>query len=130
MSMSALEQWELKLRQALDQVDLELERRYGEMLRRHPARPPSGSTASPKFDGLFSLTASFSMGYTTGNVPGYIIELRIMAASPVAPATRELILVDAAVLLPEAIAHAFPGRTLSLERRQDRFFLSGDLSLD
>ena len=129
MGMSALAQWDLKLRQALDAVDVELERRFGEALRRQPSRPPNGVAASPKYDGVFSITASFSMGYTTGNIPGYTIELRIVSASPVDAGTRELILDEASALLPEAIAQAFPGRKLSLERRGDRFFLSGDLGL-
>ena len=128
MSLTELEQWELKLRNALDTVDRTLEQLYSSQFPRHPNRPAAGTTSSPKADGLFSVTSAFSLGLATGNGPGYIIRLRTATMLPLSQDEQEDILRTAEKLLPEAIAASFPERHLTVTRQGDVFLLSGDLS--
>lgn len=128
-TLSALEKWELRLRHALDEVDVQLESEFSGRIALSPRRPPAGTTGSRKYDGLFAVNAMFSMGLATGNEPGYVIEVRVMSASPLDKTLREEVLVRAGELLPDAIGSAFPGKELSVERQKDRFRLTGDLTL-
>jgi len=129
MSLTELEQWELKLRKALDNVDAELEKRFSDKIARHPCRPPAGTTSSTKSDGLFSVVSAFSLGLTTGSGPGYTISIRVSSLMPLTDDEHESILSAAAILIPEALATAFPCRSFTLERIGDNFRLTGDLSL-
>lgn len=128
-TLSALEKWELRLRQALDEVDVQLESEFSGRIVLSPRRPPAGTTSSRKYDGLFAVNAMFSMGLATGNEPGYVIEVRVMSASRLDETLHEEVLTRAGELLPAAIENAFPGREMVLERQKDRFRLTGDLTL-
>ncbi|HPY89857.1 MAG TPA: hypothetical protein PLT23_03960 [Lentisphaeria bacterium] len=130
MTLTALERWERQLRQALDKVDAELEAKYGGSFRLRPNRPEQGQTANAKYDGLFSVDAKFSMGYTSQKGPGYIIEMRTASADPVSDKARQAMLKDAGIFLADALKDAFPDREFSLEMDGSHFHLSGDLSLD
>ena len=129
MSLTELEQWELTLRKALDEVDAELENRFSDKIPLHPCRPAAGTTSSTKSDGLFAVTSAFSLGLTTGSGPGYTISIRVSSSLPLAPEDHDSILSAAAELIPEALSKAFPERHFTLERIGDNFRLSGDLSL-
>ena len=129
MSLTELEQWELTLRKALDEVDTELEKRFSDKISRHPCRPAAGTTSSTKSDGLFAVASAFSLGLTTGSGPGYTISIRVSSSLPLTSEENENILAEAAELIPEALSKAFPERQFTLERIGDNFRLSGDLSL-
>ena len=129
MSLTELEQWEMKLRRALDNVDAELEKRFADKIARHPCRPPAGTTSSTKSDGLFSVVSAFSLGLTTGSGPGYTISIRVSSVTPLTDEQHEDILSAAAAIIPIELATAFPDRKFTLERIGDNFRLTGDLSL-
>ena len=129
MSLTELEQWELTLRRALDDVDAELEKLFADKISRHPCRPPAGTTSSTKSDGLFSVVSAFSLGLTTGGGPGYTISIRVSSVTPLTDEQHEDILAAAAAFIPDALAKAFPDRQFTLERIGDNFRLTGDMSL-
>ncbi|MDD4097593.1 MAG: hypothetical protein PHC30_02370 [Lentisphaeria bacterium] len=130
MALTALERWESQLRRALDQVDAELEAKYGGSFRLRPNRPEQGRTANAKYDGLFSVDAKFSMGYASQMGPGYVIEMRTASAEPVSDEVRKAMLQDAGAFLADALKDVFPDREFALEMDGSHFHLSGDLSLD
>ena len=130
MSLSALEKWERRLRQALDKVDAALEDKYGAHFRLKPNRPERGSTANAKYDGLFSVDAKFTMGYTSECGAGYVVEMRTASSQPISGMQREAMLRDAGELLAAALAEAFPDRQLAVNRDGSHYRLTGDLGLD
>ena len=127
MTLTALEQWELTLKTALDSIDALLENKYGPFLVRKASRPAAGKASNPKYDGVFGIDSKFTLGYASGSGPGYIIELLTGSASPLSPVLKSEILKDLEDALPEALAKAFPGRVLNVERVGERFRLTGDL---
>ena len=127
MALTALEQWELTLKTALDSIDTLLENKYGPFLVRKASRPAAGKASNPKYDGVFGIDSKFTLGYASGSGPGYIIELLTGSASPLSPVLKSEILKDLEDALPEALAKAFPGRVLNVERVGERFRLTGDL---
>ena len=128
MALTALEQWELTLKAALDSLDALLENKYGPFLVRKASRPAAGKASNPKYDGVFGIDSKFTLGYASGSGPGYIIELLSGSVSPLPSALKAEILNDVAEALPEALAKAFPDREFTIERIGDRFRLTGDLS--
>ena len=129
MSLTTLELWEERLSRVLSQVDTALEERFGGKYPLRRNRPLHGSTANSKYSGLFSMEAKFSLGYASGSGPGYIIEMRTLSAVPVSEEDRLLMLEAAEDLLKEALKEEFPEKALYLDRQEDVFLLSGDLSL-
>ena len=104
MSLTELEQWELTLRKALDEVDAELEKRFSDQIPRHPCRRAAGKTSSTKSDGIFAVTSAFSLGLTTGSGPGYTISIRASSSFPLTDEMHDSILAAASELIPEALA--------------------------
>lgn len=127
MGLSALEQWELTLKAALDSIDALLENKYGPFLERKASRPAAGKASNPKYDGVFGIDSKFTLGYASGSGPSYIIELLTGCVSPLPSALKSEILNDVAEALPEALAKAFPNKEFRIERVGERFRLSGDL---
>lgn len=130
MTLTALEKWERRLRQALDKVDAALEDKYGGHFRLKPNRPERGSTANAKYDGLFSVDAKFTMGYTSDYGAGYVVEMRTAAAAPISTEQREAMLKDVGALIAEAMAEAFPDREFAVNRDGSHYRLTGDLRLE
>jgi len=127
MALTALEQWELTLKTALDSIDALLENKYGPFLVRKASRPPVGKASNPKYDGVFGIDSKFTLGYASGSGPGYIIEL-ISGCVPSLPSIlKSEILEDMETMLPEALATAFPGKEFKIERIGERFRLTGDM---
>lgn len=127
MALSALEQWELTLKTALDSVDALLENKYGPFLVRKASRPAAGKASNPKYDGVFGIDSKFTLGYASGSGPGYIIELLTGSVTPLPPVMKAEILEDLEKMLPEVLATSFPGKELKIERIGERFRLTGDL---
>ena len=127
MALTALEQWELTLKAALDSIDALLENKYGPFLVRKASRPPAGKASNPKYDGVFGIDSKFTLGYASGSGPGYVIELLTGSVSPLPPVLKAEILEDIETMLPEALSKAFPGKSFKIERIGERFRLTGDL---
>ena len=71
-----LEIWEKKLNVVLDEIDAELEKKFGAIFPRKPVRPPSGSAANPQYDGLFEVQSAYTAGFGSNYGEGYAVEIR------------------------------------------------------
>lgn len=127
--MSSLEDFEDRLHGVLSEIDGALEERFGSRWPLHPARPPRGAAANPQYDGLFRVTASFSAGYGSKFGPGYVFRVEASTLASVPESERAAIEDEAAGLLREGLARAFPGRDLRVDRDVAGYKIHGDLSL-
>ena len=108
--MTTLEAFEDRLHGVLSEIDGALEERWGARWPLHPARPPRGAAANPQYDGLFRVTAAFSAGFGSKLGPGYLFRVEMSTLADVPAVEREAIEAEAAFLLREGLARAFPGR--------------------
>jgi hypothetical protein len=125
-----VEEWERRLDSILQDVDQELEARFGELYNLHPVRPANGETGNGQYDGLFRITASFTAGFGSDAGPGYVLTIGFATLEPVSAANRATIEQEAITRLRARLPEVFPGRTLSLIRDGAVWKIAGDLSLD
>ena len=123
-----LDAFEESLDAALASVDHALEAKWGGRWPLHPARPEAGRAANPRYDGLFRVTAAFTAGYGSEKGRGYLVRVEIATLAAVSDADRRAIESDAAGFLQTALADAFPGRDLRVERDGPSLKIVGDLS--
>lgn len=121
--------WEKRLKRVFDEIDAELEYRYGDLYPLHPARPARGQTANPEADGLFDVGAAFSPGFGSQTGPGYVVQVRMATLNHVPNEVYERIQNEVVKLLEEKLPQAFPARALRVSRDGDVFKIHGDLSL-
>lgn len=122
--------WEKQLKTVFDEIDHELEAKYGAKWMRHPARPKRGSTPNPAADGLFNVGAAFSAGYGSTNGPGYTVEIRLSTLQKVAEDVRDQIEQEVFQALQAKLPSAFPGKELTVAEDKGLIRIYGDLSLD
>ncbi|MBM4163004.1 MAG: hypothetical protein FJ222_00940 [Lentisphaerae bacterium] len=125
-----VEEWERRLDAILQEVDQELEARFGELYNLHPVRPANGATGNRQYDGLFRITANFTAGFGSEVGPGYVLTIGFSTLEPVSAADRATIEQEAITRLRARLPEAFPGRKLSLIRDGAVWKIAGDLSLD
>jgi hypothetical protein len=129
-SHTRLERWEHKLKAIFDEIDAELEAEgRGKKYRRHPARPPAGTTSNREDDGLFDLGAAFSVGIGSRHGPGYVLQARIATLDPVSPDAQKKLEDEVARRLRQKLPKAFPGVRLHVNRDGHVYKIHGDLSL-
>jgi len=122
-------EWERRLKAVFDQIDRELESRYGNKFLLHPARAALGSTADPSADGLFDLGAAFTAGFGSKLGRGYVVQIRLATLQDLPANLVQAIEREVLDRLKEALPRAFPGRTLRVERDGHAYKIVGDLSL-
>lgn len=125
-----LEIWEDALQRVLSFIDRRLEEKYGRLYPLHPARPATGTTGNPQYDGLFRVTAVFSAGIGSRLGKGYLFRVEIVTLSRVKPEVRAAVEEEAADMLRKGLKEVFPGRDLSVDRDNGVLKIYGDLSLD
>jgi len=125
----SVEEWEAPLEQLLIEIDHLLEDRYGASYPLHPARLERGAANNPVYDGLFHLTASFTLGLGSEYGRGYIIEPRLVTLEPIEPTLRTEIDHFVIAAMRERLPRYFPGRALQIEQDGPVIKLFGDLSL-
>jgi len=129
-SHTRLERWEHKLKAIFDEIDAELEAEgRGKKYRRHPARPPAGTTSNREDDGLFDIGAAFTVGIGSQYGPGYVVQARIATLDPVPPRIREKFEAEVIRRLREKLPAAFPDTILHVDRDGPVYKIHGDLSL-
>ena len=122
--------WEQRLKQVFDEIDIELERCYGGRFDLHPARREHGSTSSREMDGLFNVGASYSAGFGSQYGPGYVVDIRLSTLERVPETLRNELRDRVQALLIQKLPSAFPGRELHVDRERNHLRIHGDLSLD
>jgi hypothetical protein len=123
------EEWERRLESVLQDVDRELEARFGALYDLHPVRPANGATGNRRYDGLFRITASFTAGFGSDAGPGYVLAIGFATLEPVSAAHRATIEQEAITRIRARLPEAFPERTLCLIRDGAIWKITGDLSL-
>jgi len=124
-----LEDFEERLDSVLADVDRALEERWAGRWPLHPARPAAGEAANPRYDGIIRVTAAFTAGYGSEKGPGYLLRVEPATLENVPAADRAALEDEAASLLRDGLAAAFPGRDLRVERDGGPYKVFGDLSL-
>ncbi len=124
-----LRAFETQLKALFNEVDHQLEDRWGNLYSVHPNRPRRGETADPEMDGLFEIAADFTPGFGSEMGRGYIISLRVATLDRLAPDQFEDLMREAAGIVKELLPRYFPERTMQVVRDGKRFKIIGDFSL-
>lgn len=124
-----LHQWEKKLKSILDDLDEVLEDQYGHRYRLHPARPRRGRTASKSQDGLFDISANFTLGIGSEHGKGYVIDIRMVTLENVPDDIEEQIDELAIRHIRNKLHSVYPDKKLFVTRDGHIIKLHGDLSL-
>jgi len=117
------------IQQMCNELDIYLEDHFGSRYPLHPNRPKRGMTASGIYDGLFSTTAVFTLGYGSKNGRGYIITIEIRTLKSVNQTERDDIEASGIQYFKTLIPKYFPDRKLSVVKDQNVYKLVGDFSL-
>ena len=123
-------QWEKKLKYVFDEIDTELEQKYGHRFKLHPARSPEGATSNPEMDGLFNVGASYSAGFGSKLGPGYVVDIHLSTLQRIPKELKLELLHEVQSMLTEKLPVAFPDKKLFVEQEQKHLRIHGDLSLD
>jgi len=124
-----LHAWENKLKSILDDLDEELEDQFGHKYRLHPARPRRGRTSSKSQDGLFDISANFTLGLGSEHGRGYVIDIRMVTLERIPDEIEDQIEELAMQHIRKKLRKVFPGKQLSVNRDGHIIKLHGDLSL-
>jgi len=124
-----VETWEKKLKKLFDEIDDELEERFGAMYDLHPARAKRGATSNKEQDGLFDIGASFSAGFGSERGRGYVVDVDMITLDRVPVDVQMHIEELVAEKIREKLPKFFPGRELKVKRDGTVFKIIGDLSL-
>ncbi|MBN1464134.1 hypothetical protein JXA02_00130 [candidate division KSB1 bacterium] len=125
---AALE-WEARLDEAMRELDTFLEEQYDGKYVLHPARPAKGQAANPVQDGLFGVTASFTLGLGSTIGKGYVVDIKVVTLQPVDEEVREEIETLAQKKLTTLLPKYFPDVELDIARDGRVLKIFGDLSL-
>lgn len=121
--------WEKKLKTLFDQIDDNLEEKYGKLYSLHPHRAKRGSTSNKEQDGLFNVGASYSLGIGSKYGAGYVIEVRLVTLSRVHREIRSQIEEEVVRILKRELPRTFPPQKLNVERDGNVYKIYGDLHL-
>lgn len=124
-----LVEWEETLKKVVDNLDDVLEDQFGNQYQLHPARPVRGKTSNKSQDGLFSITAQFSLGIGSQKGKGYIIDIHLSTLENVPDEIYDKIEDVAIARIRQYLNVHFPGKKLSVEKDGRVIKLFGDLSL-
>lgn len=124
-----LQLWEKKLKSILDDLDEILEDRYGHHYHLHPSRAHRGTTSNNSHDGLFDITANFSLGFGSEHGRGYVIDIRLVTLQHVPDDIEDQIEEAAMLHIRKKLKSVFPDKNLWISRDGHVIKLHGDLSL-
>jgi len=129
MKHPQLRKFEARLHRMLAELDDLLENRFGQKYPLHPARARRGSTSSKAHDGLFSTTASYTLGIGSQWGKGYVIDLHLSTLSHVPAAVQHEIRSFALARIRSLLPEYFPHRKLQADPDGTLLKIHGDLSL-
>ncbi len=111
-------------------IDGHLEDMFGDRLSLHPSRMPRGKGSNPIYDGLFSATIVFSMGYGTQYGRGYIVNVGVSTLDMIDPELKDQIMNEAFHYTSEHYMDYLPDRKIQVVRDMGLIKLIGDFSLN
>jgi hypothetical protein len=123
------EELENELAKLCANLDNYLEDKYGKKYRIHPNRLKRGAGSNPRFDGLFSTSIAFSLGYGSKTGRGYIVEVDIRTLDKVTEEDRKQIDEDAFNYISNNLKLCLPERELSIVKDGNVMKIVGDFSL-
>lgn len=129
MRNELLENWEKELKQILDELDVILEDNYQGRFALHPVRPERGRTANPAHDGLFNISAKYTLGIGSKLGEGYGIELRLSTLQSVPADEKAAIQATAKAFIGKRLAEVFPHQSLKVDEDGTQLKIFGDLGL-
>ena len=129
MSGKLVDTWENKLKALFDEIDDEIETRFGSLYNLHPSRAKKGSTSNREQDGLFDIGASFSPGFGSEYGRGYVLDVDMLTLDRVPKEVQEHIEEIVVQLIKEKLPRFFPERELEVKRDGNIFKIIGDLTL-
>jgi len=129
MSHTRLEKWEGRLKKILDEVDDILEDQLGNRYRLHPARAKRGKTSNKSQDGLFNITASFTLGIGSKYKRGYVIDVHLSTLEKVSPEIKNKINKIVTNHINKKLPEYFPERELNIGMDGNIIKIWGNLSL-
>jgi len=118
-----LRAFENQLKALFNEVDHQLEDRWGNLYSVHPNRPRRGETADPEMDGLFEVAPDFTPGIGSEMGRGYITLDRLDHER------YEALMQETADIVKALLPRYFPERDLRVVRDGSRFKIIGDFSL-
>ncbi|NPE30393.1 hypothetical protein HNV12_21045 [Methanococcoides sp. SA1] len=130
MTKTRLEKWEEKLDNVLDELDDILEDQFGNKYRLHPNRPKRNETANKSMDGLFNITASFTLGIGSELGRGYVLKIKMVTLENVSDEVQDLVDEISMKKIAEKLPVIFPNRKLEIKRDGHVIKIYGDLNLD
>ena len=130
MTLTKLEQWEEKLDNILDELDDILEDQFGNKYRLHPNRPIRDETSNKSMDGLFDITASFSLGIGSELGRGYVLKIKMVTLEKVSDEVLTMVDDIALKKIAAKLPVEFPDRKLDIKRDGHVIKVFGDLNLD
>lgn len=125
----SVEQWEVRLDQMMQELDHLLEDKFQGVYYLHPARPERGETANPTADGLFNITAAFTLGLGSKLGKGYVVDIRLATLDSVSAQVRREVEAIALENLNRLLPQYFPDQKLNITQDGDVLKIHGDLSL-
>ncbi len=125
----AAEQWEARLDEVMHELDVFLEEKYAGAYTLHPARPRRGKTANPAQDGLFGITANFSLGLGSSVGKGYVVDIKLVTLQHVQEDVRDKIEAEAMQKLEALLPKYFPETNLRIAMDGNIVKIYGDLKL-
>ncbi len=123
------EELENELANLCRSLDNHLEDKYGQKYRIHPNRLKRGTGSNPRFDGLFSTSIAFSLGYGSKTGRGYIVEVDIRTLDRVTEEDKNNINEDAFNYIKDNLKVYLPERELELVKDGSVMKIIGDFSL-
>ena len=120
---------EEKMAQLCQALDNHLEDIYGDHYRLHPNRLRRGKGSNPSFDGLFSTSLAFTLGYGSEYGRGYVVNVEIRTLDKVSQYDSTKIQAEAFSFISQNLKKFIPDQGLKIVQDGNLMKVIGDFSL-
>ena len=120
---------EEKMAQLCQALDNHLEDIYGDHYRLHPNRLRRGKGSNPSFDGLFSTSLAFTLGYGSEYGRGYVVNVEIRTLDKVSQYDSTKIQAEAFSFISLNLKKYIPDQDLKIVQDGNLMKVIGDFSL-
>ncbi|MBR6348013.1 MAG: hypothetical protein IKR80_03570 [Spirochaetales bacterium] len=120
---------EEKMAQLCQALDNHLEDIYGDHYRLHPNRLRRGKGSNPSFDGLFSTSLAFTLGYGSEYGRGYVVNVEIRTLDKVSQYDSTKIQAEAFSFISQNLKKFIPDQDLKIVQDGNLMKVVGDFSL-